>query len=56
VDLRFDKGIAGHRDFDIKQNVRVEMVFDDELIDIDFQGRNQNEDANTKMRRQDSKK
>jgi len=43
----FDKGIAGHRDFDLKQNVRVEMVFDDELIDIDFRGRNQNENAKT---------
>jgi len=34
-----DKSVKGHREFDIGQNLRVELTFDDEPISIDFRGR-----------------
>ena len=47
----YDKNIKGHRDFDIPQNVKVELVFDDEPIDIEFRGRKPNEKVKPKMHR-----
>lgn len=39
----FDKNIKGHRDFDIEQNFKVELTFDDELVSINFRGRRPDE-------------
>jgi len=49
----FDKGVEGHREFDIIQNVKVLAVFNDELIDIDFRGRKPNEKTKPKLNRAD---
>jgi hypothetical protein len=46
-----DKNVKGHKDFDIKQNYRLELTFDDESVSIDFRGRRPDEKTKPKMDR-----
>ena len=47
----YDKNVEGHRKFDIEQNYRLELTFDDEPVSIDFRGRRPDEKTKPKKYR-----